>query len=929
MINQRPPGLAQLVPGGGGASSQGGRRGGASPSSASASRRQPAGAPATVNCTACKTKLIVPKGHLKFQCQQCNAIISLKAPGEWECEVCGCQVACDVSKCRFCGHKRGSQKSVFAKRAATDRTEAMDALRAQTIRMEKTEFMPIGIAIGVERYAGGSARGGGGGADLAAVPPLPGAAVAAAAAASATRIYWALRIESDCRMRWQRVGPRFCEQRDAAWRMPLHRLHAEKSMAASTATHRYLSFPSQPALSVDQLKTACAALGVSMRGAIEKSDLFDLLYGPRQPLLPLREAAADVVITPIADESDYFQVDASADASAAALPPLPPTAAASRDAASPDAGATAAAGDPDVDNTASASADLAEADGDVAADEESSSGTIAAVEETQKAVNTDAALSGEDPEKAGPDGDGTAVAAAAAAAAAAATVLNASAAAAALPTLPALPLRCGGAVGELLALPASVLTAQLREADAMYLTHLPEYAELLAEATELYSAEEGARLCLMLLMLHVRIQRQLFRISGPQLWVRQIVEEFGSLERMTWQRADASEVHLPTRRKTLQACGGSGVQVQQQLTSIMVQPLQEKVRWFRQHCARLKVPWEEGHIVIKVRREKLLQDAFVAVQKMCLGSDAGSVPCDFYKIWRFVFEDEPAMDAGGVAREFFSEVTNRLFNVDFGLFQLGANDELAYTINPASSIANELSTEYFRFAGRFIGKALFDGQLCPGAHLIHPMYKMILAWPIASGDLGDIDRELARNLQELRTLDPDELEDQCLDFTVSESEFGVARIVELKSGGGEIEVCAENLDEYLELRLRHIMVERVSDQLAQFLLGVYEVVPLALLCVFTTYELELLICGLPFIDVTDWRSHTVYRGACCVFVVPWHCGDPGRAAYLSLPLADSVPAACSLSYLSCFPCSCSFRSLQARSRRRRRPIRWWRGFGAR
>ena len=97
------------------------------------------------------------------------------------------------------------------------------------------------------------------------------------------------------------------------------------------------------------------------------------------------------------------------------------------------------------------------------------------------------------------------------------------------------------------------------------------------------------------------------------------------------------------------------------------------------------------------------------------------------------------------------------------------------------------------------------------------------------------------------------------------SDITLARTVELKPGGGEIEVCAENLDEYLELRLRHIMVERISDQLAQFLLGVYEVVPLALLCVFTTYELELLICGLPFIDTTDWRSHTVYRGAFVLF----------------------------------------------------------------
>ena len=107
--------------------------------------------------------------------------------------------------------------------------------------------------------------------------------------------------------------------------------------------------------------------------------------------------------------------------------------------------------------------------------------------------------------------------------------------------------------------------------------------------------------------------------------------------------------------------------------------------------------------------------------------------------------------------------------------------------------------------------------------------------------------------------------------------FPCSLFLYIQPRGGEIEVCAENVEEYLELRLRYIMVERVSDQLAQFLLGVYDVVPLALLCVFTTHELELLMCGLPFIDVTDWRSHTLYRGT---------SNDGARAA---APLFDPSP----------------------------------------
>ena len=618
----------------------------------------------------------------------CSAITTLSTGGQWECDVCGCSVASGLDKCRFCGHARGSQCSVFAKRAAAARSEAMVALRAQTIRTGKTEFMPIGIAIGTDRYVGGGARAATAATSALDAGGIAGAASAAATAATATRVYWVLRVTDTCRMHWQRVGPQYCEPRDAAWQLPIHRIHAVRGGDATRETHRYLkvgALPPQPALSVEQLKQACAALGMSTRGAIEKSDLFDLLYGPPAPLAPAAMPGIDrgggtALATAVAsapppaaaaaslelDPLGGFAIDSAVDvASSLSLTPLEVEAV---------GGAASAAADDDA--VAGFAARLA-------ADTLAAARAAVAARGLSMLPPADAAV-------------GAAPAAAPAAAAA---------------PLPVLPLswrrsrRPGGAIGALLQQPIASINAELRTADALYLAEQPAYRTALAEATALYGVEDAARLCATMLLLHARIQSQLFRVTGPALWVRQIVEEFGTLERVTWQRADSSEVHLPARQKTLQACGGSEGAMKQQLTSIMVQPLQEKVSWFRQHINRLKVPWEQGHIVIKVRREFLLQDAFVAVQKMSNGgvperSVQAMVPCDFYKIWRFVFEDEEAMDAGGVAREFFSEVTNRLFNADFGLFQVGANDELAYTINPASSIANELSTEYFRFAVR-------------------------------------------------------------------------------------------------------------------------------------------------------------------------------------------------------------------------------------
>jgi len=165
---------------------------------------------------------------------------------------------------------------------------------------------------------------------------------------------------------------------------------------------------------------------------------------------------------------------------------------------------------------------------------------------------------------------------------------------------------------------------------------------------------------------------------------------------------------------------------------------------------------------------------------------------------------------------------------------------------------------YFRFLGRLLGKALFDGHTV-NPHLTRTFYKHLLAWPITESDIEFIDSEVAKSVKEIR-----ECEDVtvlCLDFTMNVSVFGETQTVELKPGGANIEVTNENLDEYLFLRLKQIALDRVAPQLHEFLIGVYETVPMALLSVFDYNELELLLCGLPEIDVEDWLKNTQYKGA--------------------------------------------------------------------
>ena len=166
---------------------------------------------------------------------------------------------------------------------------------------------------------------------------------------------------------------------------------------------------------------------------------------------------------------------------------------------------------------------------------------------------------------------------------------------------------------------------------------------------------------------------------------------------------------------------------------------------------------------------------------------------------------------------------------------------------------------YFRFLGRVMGKALFDRQLVAG-HMIPTLYKHMCGWPCQIADLEQVDEEIYGNLKKLLDMDPSEVEYLCLDFTVTEETMGMKQTVELVPGGADIDVTGDNLPEYMEATLQYKMMGRVKPQLNELLLGFFDVIPEPILTIFDFQELELLMCGLPEIDLHDWRNNTEYSG---------------------------------------------------------------------
>ena len=159
--------------------------------------------------------------------------------------------------------------------------------------------------------------------------------------------------------------------------------------------------------------------------------------------------------------------------------------------------------------------------------------------------------------------------------------------------------------------------------------------------------------------------------------------------------------------------------------------------------------------------------------------------------------------------------------------------------------------------GRVIGRALFDRQLIKG-HMVRMIYKHLLGWPITFEDVKAHDEEYYQSLKKLTTMD--DVSCMCLDFTVTEERMGERVEKELMEGGSLKEVTNENLSEYLEANIKYRMFGRTLPQLTELLLGFFDVIPEPALTVFDANELELILCGLPTIDLVDWKTHTNYKG---------------------------------------------------------------------
>jgi E3 ubiquitin-protein ligase HUWE1 len=160
--------------------------------------------------------------------------------------------------------------------------------------------------------------------------------------------------------------------------------------------------------------------------------------------------------------------------------------------------------------------------------------------------------------------------------------------------------------------------------------------------------------------------------------------------------------------------------------------------------------------------------------------------------------------------------------------------------------------------GRIVGKAVLDGYLLD-AHFTRSLYKHMLGIEPTHHDMEAIDPDYYKNLKTILEYDLGDLGLE-LTFSIEDHSFGRSRMIDLVPNGRNVPVTEESKANYVRLVCQHRMTTSIKSQINAYLDGFYELVSRDLISIFTPRELELLISGLPDIDVLDLKQNTDYVG---------------------------------------------------------------------
>jgi len=273
-----------------------------------------------------------------------------------------------------------------------------------------------------------------------------------------------------------------------------------------------------------------------------------------------------------------------------------------------------------------------------------------------------------------------------------------------------------------------------------------------------------------------------------------------------------------------------------------------KKTYFRNLIKQRTAAANPCQIELCVRREHVFEESYFKLRSKKAEEMKGRLQVQF--------QDEEGIDAGGVTREWYTILARKIFDANYALFRRSTAESATYQPNTLSYV-NDHHLNFFHFVGRIIGKAIYDGQLLD-AYFTRSFYKHILGIRPNYHDLEPIDPDYYKSLCWMLENDIEGVLD--LTFSAEYDDFGVTKVVDLIPNGRRVPVTNDNKKEYVNLITDLRLTKTIKLQIEHFLNGFQELIPREDIKIFNELELELLMSGLPEIDVADLKANVEYLG---------------------------------------------------------------------
>ncbi|KAI7831649.1 hypothetical protein BC939DRAFT_405817 [Gamsiella multidivaricata] len=265
------------------------------------------------------------------------------------------------------------------------------------------------------------------------------------------------------------------------------------------------------------------------------------------------------------------------------------------------------------------------------------------------------------------------------------------------------------------------------------------------------------------------------------------------------------------------------------------------------------------YLVLELTRAHLVEEAFEQITKK---------HADLKKPLKVAFVDvgEEGMDQGGVTKEFFQIMVEKVFDSQFGLFKELEEGRCWWfegVLDGSSQL--EMSKKDMRIrlveyelVGILVGLALYNGVIL-GVRFPTVVYRKMLGWETGLDSFIESFPSLGHGLEQMLTWTDGDVYDVFMrEFEISYEHLGQVTTLPLVPGGENIPVTNENRGAYVRAYMEHYVHEHIRQEFEAFQRGFEKICGGQALKLLRPEELELLLCGNSELDMHDLEASCLY-----------------------------------------------------------------------